>query len=127
MFDFGSEVPLAAGHRMERRRIPASQRVALQLATLTIAMSACSSGTDIYFAFVSADGTTVTIGVAACNADHKVDVDERVDQVVVKVTATNGSEGDCADAVQFRLSEPLGDRSLIDASDGEEIEIRDGG
>ncbi len=39
------------------------------------------------------------------------------------VSACNGETGDCADAHTIFLSEPLGDRLLIDESDGEPVAV----
>jgi hypothetical protein len=93
---------------------------------LVLALSSCSSGVNVYSAQISVDGTVLVLVVAACLADETVEVDEGVDEVVVRVRVENEPEVDydCADAVYFELSEPLGDRPLIDASDGDEIEVR---
>lgn len=93
---------------------------------LVLALSSCSDGVSVYSAEISVDGTVLVLAVAACLADETVEVNEGVEAVVVRVRVENEPEADydCADAVHFQLSEPLGDRSLIDASDGDEIEVR---
>jgi hypothetical protein len=87
--------------------------------------SACAPGADLYSpASISSDGRLIRIHVAACHAELTAHVDERPDRVLVRVGARHGYDGDCGGRLDIHLSEPLGDRVLIDASDGEEIEVR---
>ena len=50
-------------------------------------------------------------------------VEETEREVRVLVSARGGHVNDCADAHTIFLSEPLGDRLLIDESDGEPVGV----
>lgn len=107
----------------ERRQV---RRQLALLGALALVLSGCSQGVDIYRARVSVDGTVVVLAVAACQANATVELDERDDRVIVRVRPhyeDDTVDYDCADAVYFELSEPLGTRLLIDASDGSEVEV----
>jgi hypothetical protein len=106
------------------RLIAVRQRGALLILLLTLVAAGCGRETSIYEGRISSDGRVVLLIVGACNADLEVEVDERADAVGVRVRVSNAWEGDCAGSVHFGLSEPLGDRVLIDASTGNTIPVR---
>lgn len=93
---------------------------------LTLIAAGCAQGTQIYEARTSPDGKVVLLKVAACLAELEVEVDEGPDEVVVRVMASNAPAGDfdCAGSVYFGLSEPLGNRVLVDASTGDAVPVR---
>ena len=65
------------------------------------------------------------IQIDACNADdNRSDVEESATQVVVKVTTDDPEGGpECGDVLSIELSEPLGDRIVIDGTTGEEVAL----
>jgi delta 1-pyrroline-5-carboxylate dehydrogenase len=93
------------------------------VAVLVLVLAGCTSATRVLSAR-STDGLTFWLEVGSCNADLEVDVDETPEQVVIDVSAHNDANDACSDAYMITLSEPLGDRPLIDASDGAAIEVR---
>jgi len=92
---------------------------------LSLVAAGCAQVSRIYDARISPDGTLVLLTVAACLAELVVDVDERADEVVVRVKASNAPEGDfdCVSPVCFSLSEPLRNRVLVDASTGDTVPV----
>lgn len=99
-------------------------RLTAAAVAVVVAVSACSSGADVYAAARSPSGMTIRLDVRTCNADLSVEVEETPDRVTVSVTALNDTNDDCSDGLVFNLSEPLGERPLVDASDGRVIEVR---
>ncbi|MDQ3485957.1 MAG: hypothetical protein M3445_11210 [Actinomycetota bacterium] len=68
-------------------------------------------------------GTTLTLAVAACNAENTFVVEEDQEEVTVTVRTDGPRYGDaCADGVKVELREPLGERRLIDGATGEVVE-----
>jgi hypothetical protein len=61
--------------------------------------------------------------ILTCFADLSSRVDETPQEVRVLVTARGDDHGDCADVHEIVLSSPLGDRLLIDESDGEPVTV----
>ncbi len=52
-------------------------------------------------------------------------MEESEDTVEITVTAKNVNRGaDCADGIQVFLDSELGDRSVIDGSDGETLDVQ---
>lgn len=96
------------------------------VAALAFGISGCSQGSaDIQDAFVSPDGRTLELIVGACNADLTAVVDESGDTVEITVTAKNENRGaDCAGGIQVSLDSELGDRSVIDGSNGQEVNVQ---
>ena len=95
------------------------------LLLMVLLASACAPGADLYSpASSSTDGRLIRIHVAACHAELTAHVEERPDRVMVRVGARHGYDGDCGGRIDIHLSDPLGERALIDASDGDEIEVR---
>ena len=103
----------------------ATRALASWVVGFALVVTSCASGANIYSpAFRSADGTLIWLTIGACNAEITAHVDERADRVMVRVEARNGYDGDCAGGISIHLSAPLGERPLIDASDGDEVEVR---
>ena len=72
-------------------------------------------------------GVEIALQVASCNADPTAQVEERSDEVIVRVTRSTPKSPfggpDCADAVVIELEAPLLDRPLIDGRTGEDIVV----
>ena len=81
---------------------------------------------DIFIAeFVSDDGLTVRVGVAACPEDpedHASSVAETAESVTVEMRVET-KQGDCGFEADVELSAPIGTRRLIDAYDLETIPL----
>ena len=91
-------------------------------------VSGCSSHPDISLAEASGDGTILHFEMGSCNGDYETIVDETADQITVSITDRRQripfSSSDCADFVgPVQLSQPLGDRLLLNGSDRSEIPI----
>lgn len=68
------------------------------------------------------EGRSLHLTLSACNlSDYKQDVAEGDASVTIAMTATGRNHDDCADGATVELSEPLGDRSLVDGSNGEVV------
>ncbi|TNU75780.1 hypothetical protein FH969_05645 [Miniimonas arenae] len=86
-----------------RDRVPVSQAVLLQSDVLALA-------------------------VGSCGDEPEVDLlDEQEDAVEVAVVSTRTiggpGSGDCMDMVEVRLQAPLGERTLLDVTSGDEITV----
>lgn len=101
--------------------------IALGLATFAIVgLFVAISGSPIR--------TSAAIGGASLLDDHRIevyldcgsgvvwDVDESPERVVAEVRMFH-RPGDCSAGTILELAQPLGDRSLIDAATGDEIEV----
>ena len=65
--------------------------------------------------------------VPACNADLVADVRENEEAVLVLISMRNVNRGaDCGGGLAVTLSEPLGDRVLIDLYDWDPIDVLGG-
>lgn len=95
------------------------------LMVLSLALTGCSSwqAADVKEAWRSPGGTRLSLLIGTCNARLRSRVEETEREVRVLVTARGARGGDCADAHTIFLSEPLGDRLLIDESDGEPVGV----
>ncbi|MGH1491805.1 MAG: hypothetical protein ACRBK7_20850 [Acidimicrobiales bacterium] len=74
------------------------------------------------------DPATFEVIVDSCNGDPQlVDLDESTDEVRIRVVSWHpgyfDGGDDCLDQLEVTLTEPLGDRRLVDASSGDEIEV----
>ena len=70
------------------------------------------------------DGRTLELGVASCNAEHTVEVDEQAaDEVRITVTARGDDGNDCMDGVSVVLKEQLEGRTVVDGSTGDVVGI----
>lgn len=83
---------------------------------------------DIRSASVDGDrggAVQLELGVATCNADLAAEVDETEDEITITVTARNESRNDCSDVLVVDLTHSLGDRAVVDGSDGEELFVEE--
>lgn len=69
---------------------------------------------------VSTDERTLVVGYH-CDVDASLDAEETVDEVRLTFRVYGGNRGDCADVEEVELDSPLGDRQVIDASNGETV------
>jgi hypothetical protein len=75
----------------------------------------------------SVDAGVLHLWIDTCDGDPETDVVETADDVTVTVVSTRRDPGDaCQDPVTVTLTAPLGDRSLIDGSTGQEPEPMEG-
>ena len=93
---------------------------------LLAACSTSTAGPQIVAGYVSVDGLTIELEVDTCNANLVADVTESAATVEVVVAAANDTGDDCLDGIAITLEEPLGDRDLIDRSDGETVQVIEG-
>ena len=92
-------------------------------ATVVVLVAIRDEGSQITISEVrlQSDDRTLELGLNSCNADPSVAVDESTSEVVLDVRG-NPTNDDCADQTRVRLSAPLGDRSIIDAATGRELQ-----
>lgn len=94
-----------------------------------VGLSACGEhGSAIMDVQVSRDDTELGIGIGDCKGDHRAEVEETDEAVRVRVVTENRLEiGEnrlaCMDTLQVELSQPLGDRDVLDATTGETVDI----
>jgi hypothetical protein len=95
------------------------------LIVLSVVVTGCSSWreADVKAAIRSPGGTRISLQIGTCNARLRSRVEETEREVRVLVNARGGHVNDCADAHTIFLSEALGDRLLIDESDGEPVGV----
>lgn len=71
--------------------------------------------------------TSLEVGVSSCNENPVVEVTESASEVRLLARADRrwpGSSGnDCADGVKLVLQDPLGYRTVVDASTGRELSV----
>jgi hypothetical protein len=76
---------------------------------------------------VEREGRVIHVTVPSCKGDPVVvDLEERLDRVLVEVVTTqvlSGDRDDCLDAVSIELDRPLGDRGVIDAVSGSSLDV----
>jgi predicted component of type VI protein secretion system len=98
---------------------------AVTLVALSLVFAGCSSSRDanIRGAQGSLDGRRIVFDLDTCNANLSSTVEETEREVRILVTARNDTNGDCADVHEIVLSEPLGDRLLVDEADGEPVTV----
>lgn len=96
---------------------------------MAIVVAGCSlfpRQTDIRSAELEGpEGRQLRLRLGTCNAALSAEADETEDEVVVTVTARNSSGNDCADTLVIDLTDPLGDRAVVDGSDGQELFVED--
>ena len=70
-------------------------------------------------------GKVLIVDLDSCNQDPRVAVAEASDAVTLRATVDRawGGRGACADAVRVHLSEPLGERSLVNGDTRDVIEV----
>lgn len=112
-------------HRRPSQRLVKTFLAAAVLIVLSLVCTGCSSwqDADVKEGWRSPGGTRISLLIGTCNARLRSRVEETEREVRVLVSARNGETGDCADAHTILLSEPLGDRLLIDESDGEPVGV----
>ncbi len=72
------------------------------------------------------DGRTLSVGVNSCNGTPTADVDQGTDEVRITAEAyiPGGDDQDsCMDEVTVGLTEPLGNRRVVDGTTGQELEV----
>lgn len=113
--------------RQPTRHLVKTLQAATMLLALMLVLASCSSsrGADVKQGWQSPGGTRISLLIGSCNANprSRVEETEREVRVRVRVTKQKGNAGDCADADEIILSEPLGDRLLIDEFDGEPVPV----
>ncbi|MCL1602026.1 MAG: hypothetical protein M3112_10925, partial [Actinomycetia bacterium] len=99
----------------------------LVLLSVVLVVSSCSSQTGILDAEASGDGKTLTLSMKACHGNYEVGVDEGRDRVTVNATdqrfPIRFSGDDCSDQLTVELAEPLGERHLVDGSNGAFVHV----
>lgn len=121
--DAGPTEPSRAAYRlidMASTTSPIRTR-ALALAVAVLA-AGCGVGWEdqpISRVSVAEDGRTLTVAWQ-CHLDSSVTADETPDEVRL-LFRVYSYEGDCADVEVVTLQEPLGDRTIIDASTGQTV------
>ena len=65
------------------------------------------------------------LSIDSCTAEStSVDIDEDAEEIRFAVTTDGGNEGpECLDSVRVTLDAPPGQRRIVDASTGEEVEV----
>jgi len=111
--------------RQPTRHLVKTLQAATMLLALMLVLASCSSsrGADVKQGWQSPGGTRISLLIGSCNANPRSRVEETEREVRVLVTARGGHVNDCADAHTIFLSEALGDRLLIDESDGEPVGV----
>lgn len=105
-------------------------RLCLTAVVLVFVASCGSNQREIFNAEVSADGTCLRVRFDPHVKHAAVTVAETGDAVMVTITEEDPPAGPPYDDPEYwevsrdiRLSEPLGDRSVIDGSTGEEVVV----
>lgn len=120
------------GRRSIRGRGTTRTRVAAVCVALAAATVACLgpsrgpvslSGMEVW----QVDDTTLAVSVPSCNGDPEVaQVVETPAEVRIEIVTTvpRGGGDDCLDSVQVHLDAPMGSRSLVDHTSGEEMAVQ---
>ena len=99
--------------------------LALTMVPMVVGCSAGQTrGTATITNYIVSDEGSLSVIVNTCHGDPVVSaLVETTDEVKVAVTSTktNGAGDACLDSVDVDLSAPLGDRTVIDASDGHQV------
>ena len=92
-----------------------------------LVLSSCSIQTGINEAGASGDGKTLVLSMKDCHGDYDVDIDEGLERVTVTATDKRSpirlGGDDCSDQLTVELVEPLGERHLIDGSNGAFVHV----
>lgn len=110
-------------------RVAVMGKVPLSLVLLGVVLvvSSCSIQTGILDAEASGDGQTLTLSMKACHGSYEVGVDEGAESVTVNATDQRSpirfSGDDCSDQLTVGLAEPLGERHLVDGSNGAFVHV----
>lgn len=100
-----------------------TQRVWGASVVVVLLASSCGMGwkdQPISTVEVNGDERTLVVGFH-CDIDASVAAEESPDEVRLTFRVEGGNRGDCADFAEVELDSPLGDRRVVDASNGEEI------
>ncbi len=117
---------------MDRRVRAAASKVGLSLATAVLALvvSSCASdepgGVAIPFAATADGSTALGVSVSSCNSSPPPTVEilaQGDSSVEVRAVADDSSSDDCLDSATVCLDAPLGGRTLIDDTTGEEVTV----
>jgi hypothetical protein len=96
-------------------------------AALVLLVSGCGGGSDptpVFGAQLEPDGVTLHLDLESCDTtEQTAEVVETDTEVRVTVHTKGGSDNDCADSMQVELTDPLGDRPLVDDPTGDEIDV----
>lgn len=99
----------------------------LLLLSVVLVLSSCSIQTGIIEAGASGDGKTLVLSMKDCHGDYDVEVDEGLERVTVTATDQRSpirlSGDDCSDQLIVELVEPLGERHLVDGSNGAFVHV----
>lgn len=106
--------------------------MALGLVAVASLASGCGGApqrvpTVLLDASTDSSGTGLRLTVGSCGGNPEVvGVTETATEVRVRVISdeVSGDSLACAEAVQVRLDEPLGQRALVDDSNGARVEVR---
>lgn len=73
--------------------------------------------------YVLDEPSTLTLFLESCNAEPEAELSESVSEVWVRVVSNEPETGNlCQDGLKVTLDSPLGDRRLIDASTGDQVQ-----
>ncbi len=105
----------------------AVRSVSAWAACLSLVAGACAGGgrrdAKIHEAQLVGEAT-LRVQIDACLGDNRAEVDESATEVVVKVTTDDGEGGRaCGDVLSIDLSEPLGDRVIVDGTTDDEVTL----
>lgn len=95
------------------------------VATICVLVSCSRGREEVAITAAESDGTTVSMAIAACDANPRAEVQESEESVTITVTADRPGPDreDCGGGLTVDLSEPLGQRSLIDGSNDEPVQV----
>ena len=119
----GRREPSRAPHRLIDMA-PTTSAISTRAVALAVAVLAAGCGIGwedqaISGVSVSEDGRTLTVAWQ-CHLDSSVTAEESADEVRLQLRVYS-YKGDCADVEVVTLQEPLGDRTIIDASTGQTV------
>jgi hypothetical protein len=93
----------------------------------SLLLASCSSKVAINQVVASGDGTRLDVGLNSCGGTYAVAVGESLDVVSISATDQRSpirfSGTDCEDHWTVELSEPIGDRRVIDGNHGSTLHV----
>ena len=93
-------------------------------AVLVVGGSSTGRISEIEAGSVAPKSRTLELLMNTCDAKHTIEVvEEGPATVVITIESSRGSDDDCGDVVLVELSQPLGDRVVIDGHTDEPIPI----
>lgn len=94
---------------------------------ILLLLAACTSAYTPKVVSVSGDAgaTVLQVSVDSCNQNPQVTAEETDTEVRVQVQTVERQQrrDDCLDSVELTLNEPLGSRTVVDATTGAELEV----